>query len=70
MSAMMTVFLKSSVRVVSKVGAVGESLASGARRALCGVGRVEWRLHGMVNASSSLPCGRVAVVRGVAYGAR
>lgn len=70
MSAMMTVFLKSSVRDVGKVGAVGESVASGAHRAWFGVGRVQRRLRSVVDASSSLSCGRVAFGRGGAYGAR
>lgn len=69
MSVMMTVFLKSSIRDVGKVGAVGESVASGAHRAWFGVARVQRRLHGMVNASSSLPCGRVAFGRDGAYAA-
>ncbi len=41
MSATMTVFLKSSVRVVGRVSAVGESVASGVHRSWGGVGRVQ-----------------------------
>lgn len=69
MSAMMTVFLKSSIRDVGKVGAVGESVASGAHRALFGVGRVQRCLRGAVDASSSQPCGRVDFGRDGAYAA-